>query len=333
MLPKSVLSSPAADITVLKNPVALGAWLYSAHCVRCHGTYGQQRMAAEFDDDEELIMAFEQENCRIKWGRQYGGELRKKESKALVVFMNEFERNNSMPDLPELPPLPEDKPQIQPVKKKASLQLTEGPIERIDPQLERLLEINSIAHGAWLYTQNCYRCHLGYEKARSGQGFSRETISRTITNGKISTQMTPFSRMLGGNLTNKEIKDVVAYIMVFESYNETPALARIVTQPPKENPSALKPIGLPKFQPVTGDRTSGTVLYAKKCVQCHGPSGEGRLGRKLSGGFRVLRPDLMVKSIIKMGVPGSPMPSFSRNKGGDLSAKEIDDLVIRVLSF
>jgi mono/diheme cytochrome c family protein len=322
----------AAGEEVLEDPVVFGAWLFKAHCVRCHGDYGEERLAGEFEEERELRSAFERDRCRIKWGRRYGGKLGRKESRAIVRFMRAWEDGEGPPELPELPPLPaKDLPPPKPEAKKGySL---EAPADRIDPVLEGLLEIDPVANGAWLYTQNCYRCHLGYEKARSGRGFSEETVRKTITNGKTSTQMTPFSRMLGGKLNNSDISAIVAYIMIFEKLGESPALAQIVTEPPQADPADMLPIGLPQFPKVAGDTANGARLYARHCARCHGMDGEGYIGRPLAKDWMVLRPDLMVKAILKQGAPGSPMPAWSQNAGGPLSAKEIDDLVSRVLAW
>jgi mono/diheme cytochrome c family protein len=323
----------AAGKEVLEDPVVFGAWLFKAHCVRCHGDYGEERLAGEFEDDGELRNAFERDRCRIKWGRRSGGKLGRKQSQALVRFMRAYEDGDGPPDLPELPPLPtaDLPPAPNPAVKKGSSLAAPG--DDVDPILKGLLAINSIARGAWLYTQNCYRCHLDYKKARSGRGFTEETVRKTVTNGKTSTQMTAFSRMLGGKLSNAEISAIVAYIMVFERLGASPALAQIVTEPPLADPADMLPIGLPQFPRITGDAANGARLYVRHCTTCHGMRGEGHVGRPLAKNWLVLRPDLMIKSILKQGVPGSPMPAWTQNAGGPLSAKEIEDVVIQVLGL
>jgi len=40
-----------------------------------------------------------------------------------------------------------------------------------------------------------------------------------------------------------------------------------------------------------------------------------------------MRKDLLVKSVLKEGVPGSLMKSWSNGKGGSFSAKDVDDVV------
>lgn len=323
----------AAGKEVTEDPVVFGAWLFKAHCIRCHGDYGKERLAGEFEDDGELRSAFEHDRCRIKWGRRSGGKLGRKESQALIRFMRAYEDGDGPPDLPELPPLPTaDLPSAPKPAVKKGYALA-APSDDVDPILKGLLAINSIARGAWLYTQNCYRCHLDYKKARSGRGFSEETVRKTVTNGKTATQMTAFSRMLGGKLSNAEISAIVAYIMIFERLGASPALAQIVTEPPQADPADMLPIGLPQFPRIAGDAANGARLYARHCTTCHGMWGEGHVGRPLAKDWLVLRPDLMIKSILKQGVPGSPMPAWTQNTGGPLSAKEIDDVVTQVLGL
>jgi mono/diheme cytochrome c family protein len=203
----------------------------------------------------------------------------------------------------------------------------------MDKSLKLLMKNNSVAHGAYLYVQNCYRCHLTYQKARNGRGVATDTLTRTIANGKTSTQMTPFSRMRGGNLKNKEIDDIVAYITAWEKLGSPLALPDGLMKAPEADPAALIPIGLPKFPLIQGDTQQGARLYARYCNRCHGSQGEGYIGPRLSKTWWSLRPDLTVKSFIKQGVPGSVMPAWSQNAGGDLSAKDIEDLVTHVIDW
>ncbi len=77
----------------------------------------------------------------------------------------------------------------------------------------------------------------------------------------------------------------------------------------------------------------GARLYAENCAVCHGENGEGRVGATLSKNWPSIRPDLTVREIISNGVPGSPMPAWSQQKGGPLSEAQIDDLVYFILSW
>jgi mono/diheme cytochrome c family protein len=77
----------------------------------------------------------------------------------------------------------------------------------------------------------------------------------------------------------------------------------------------------------------GARLYAENCAVCHGPNGEGRVGVTLAKDWPSIRPDLLVKSVIEAGVPGSPMPAWSQKNGGPLSDAEIDALMLYILSW
>jgi mono/diheme cytochrome c family protein len=319
---------------VLSDPVAFGAWLYKDHCVRCHRPYETERLASNYDE-EELKSAIEKGGCRVDWSRRYGGKLNNREIKSLVSFMMAWEDLNGPPPLPELPPIPG--PDIPPPttapKKKAAKTEDAAPEDQLDKTLKALMEINPAANGAYLYVQNCYRCHLTYQKARIGRGVATDTLKRTIVNGKTSTQMTPFSRMKGGNLRNKDIDNIVTYITAWENLGAPLALPAGLLKAPEADPAALIPIGLPKFPPIQGDAHQGARLYARYCGRCHGLTGQGYIGPRLAKTWWSLRPDLTIKSFIKQGIPESVMPAWSQNAGGSLSAKDIEDLVTHVINW
>ncbi len=77
----------------------------------------------------------------------------------------------------------------------------------------------------------------------------------------------------------------------------------------------------------------GEQLFAENCAVCHGNDGQGRVGATLSKDWPSLRPDLLVKSTIENGVPGSPMPAWSQAKGGPLTQAEIDAIVAYILTW
>jgi mono/diheme cytochrome c family protein len=77
----------------------------------------------------------------------------------------------------------------------------------------------------------------------------------------------------------------------------------------------------------------GEQLFAENCAVCHGSDGQGRVGATLSKDWPSLRPDLLVKSTIENGVPGSPMPPWSQAKGGPLTQAEIDAIVAYILTW
>lgn len=320
-----------ASDEALSDPLALGAWLFVNHCERCHGPYENERIASAYDDGRQLKRAVEKDRCRVSWAARFGGPLNNRKIDAVVRYMQTWEELDAPPDLPDLPP-PEviEAPKTAPRDEKPAVTVAADTAEPLDRAYTVLMDSNPVAHGAYIYTLNCYRCHLSYEKARMGKGTSGETVKRTVANGKTSTQMKAFSRMKGGELKNSEIDAVVRYITAWERAGQPLAIAPRLLQAPDTDPAMLRPVGLPRFPTVKGDRPKGERIFAANCTRCHGTSGQGYIGRRLAKRWGVVRPDLRIKSIVKQGVPGSPMPAWSQNAGGPLGAMDVDDLVIFV---
>jgi mono/diheme cytochrome c family protein len=200
-------------------------------------------------------------------------------------------------------------------------------------EVKQATEGSSLAMGAYLYTANCYRCHLSYERARMGKGVTLETVERTISNGKSATSMKPFSRRKGGDLKVAEIRAIVEYVAAWETLGEEPALPEVLFTPPTPDPARYLPILPAKVAPVAGDAERGVGVYAVYCVSCHGADGEGGLGPALARPWYGLRPDLTIRSAIQRGVPGSIMPAWSDTTGGPLTDEQIDDLVALLLGW
>jgi mono/diheme cytochrome c family protein len=84
----------------------------------------------------------------------------------------------------------------------------------------------------------------------------------------------------------------------------------------------------PDDRPVPEDQvTDFGKLFARNCAGCHG--GEGKLGPapplndKL---FLAIVPDDELLRVVREGRPGTPMPAFARDKGGPLTAKQVEAL-------
>jgi mono/diheme cytochrome c family protein len=84
----------------------------------------------------------------------------------------------------------------------------------------------------------------------------------------------------------------------------------------------------PEDRPVPEDQvTDFGKLFARNCAGCHG--GEGKLGPapplndKL---FLAIVPDDELLRVVREGRPGTPMPAFAREKGGPLTAKQVEAL-------
>jgi mono/diheme cytochrome c family protein len=327
----------AQDTDVLQDPVVFGAWLYEGKCVTCHGPYGQERVASTYERDDELSTAIEggSGGCFIDWGYRNGGPLRSKDVQALIAFMRAWEALGGPPDLPALPlqPTPTSLPTPTLSSQGARASPTPPPNAELNPQVKVIIEGSELAMGAWLYTQNCHRCHLAYDVYRMGSGLATETIERNINKGKIGTTMPAFSRREGGELKAREIRAIVAYITAFEALDAPPALPEVLFTPPTPDPQDFLMIPLPQIAAVQGDALNGERLYARYCSACHGFRGEGGLGAPLARAWPSLRPDLMVRAALVAGIPGTVMPAWERRGGGDLSEEEIHDLVTYVLAL
>jgi mono/diheme cytochrome c family protein len=84
--------------------------------------------------------------------------------------------------------------------------------------------------------------------------------------------------------------------------------------------------GQPKDKPVPEDQvTDFGKLFARNCAGCHG--GEGKLGPAppLNDAlFLAIIPDDELLRVVREGRPGTPMPAFAREKGGPLTAKQVE---------
>lgn len=332
---QKVAQQNSASKDVLDDPVVLGAYVYRNNCVRCHSTYGEARLAEEYDAEDELHEAIAGQGCRLSWAREAGGELGRSEIEGLTAYMFIWERENREPELPMLPPPPE-KPEQRPISKKmAAAEKTNQKKSDHDlpPALMDVLSQNRVAFGGYLYTRNCYRCHLSYERSRLGRDSSEEALIRIIQEGKTSTQMKPFSQLLGGKLKNSEIKAIATYILTWERLGETVVIADALLTPPAIDPSDLKPFRLPRFPMVEGDSEAGVSLYKDFCTSCHGDRGEGKIGPSLTRSQARIRPDLYFKGIMKKGIPHSLMKGWGKEGGGNFTAKDIDDVVALLMSW
>lgn len=317
----------AADGDALKDPIVHGAWLYRGKCVSCHRDYETSRLAAPYDTKKDLSNAIGEGGCQISWASKVGGELRRSEIGALVAYFVKWEKEQEEPDLPELPAQP--KPVIQSVPQKGPKKNSETSAQKdpFRPALMAVLKKNKIAYGGYLYTKNCYRCHLTYEQGRMGRGLSTRDVNRFVKEGKTSTQMTPFSRTLGGPLKKSEIDAIVGYVNRWEEAGESPAIAPELLAPPSFSANDFKPMRLSRYTEIAGDNSAGKSVYRRNCSRCHGMQARGYIGPALSRQIWVTRPDLYMKSVIKSGIPGSLMRPWEVNKQGNLSPKDVEDLV------
>jgi mono/diheme cytochrome c family protein len=254
------LSAPARGQTagdVLADPVAMGAWLYQGNCVRCHGDYGSERFASGLAPKElkAKIGGTKSSACSIKWAAAKGGPLVNKQIDAIVAYIGAWEASGAAPELPPLPAYPTATPEPAPTQT-VSAALTGGAPEPTpaavalagansagaapqDAELQAALAQDPIYAGAYLYTQNCYRCHLGYEQARMGSSLTAEVVQNTITQGKAGTSMPAFALTSGGSLKRRDIAAVVAYITAWETAGAAPNVPPVVAAAIKHSAEAI----------------------------------------------------------------------------------------------
>jgi mono/diheme cytochrome c family protein len=288
-------------------------------------------------DEDELLEAIEggSGGCSVDWSIRQGGSLRVAEIKDLAVFILAWEDQGQEPKLPPLPPQPTPTPRSTPTPaadrpRPAS---TATPTPALDPAVQLAIDSSELSRGAWLYTQNCHRCHLAYEQGRQGKGLTESRIEKVIKRGKDGTSMTAFSVREGGDLTATEIRSIVAYVIAWETLDAAPALPDGLFIPPTPDPADLEMIELPIVPAVSGDPLNGARLYDQHCARCHGLRGEGAIGPQLAKVWPSLRADLTIKSTIANGVPGTLMPGWSQAEDGRLSEGDIDDLVELLLQW
>jgi cytochrome c oxidase cbb3-type subunit 3 len=76
------------------------------------------------------------------------------------------------------------------------------------------------------------------------------------------------------------------------------------------------------------DVTDFTTLYQQNCAGCHGA--DGRLGAAIDLNNPVylgIIDDTSMRRVIAQGVPGTPMPQFAPEAGGNLTRHQIDLLI------
>lgn len=316
----------------LADPVVRGAWLYEGNCVRCHGAYAAARLGEDKTSKalKAEISGEDRQGCAIDWSISRGGVLAVKEIGALVNFVEAWEEERGDLSLPPLPPQPTPTPAPSPTAATDAEALpatlsTPTPTP-LPPDLMLALDGNPVARGAWLYVQNCYRCHQDYSTGRMGLGLERDRIERTIQAGKIGSNMPGFAINQGGTLGASEIKLIVAYIDAWESLGAAPVL------PPAVQEIMPQPLDPARLAPVQGDAEQGALHFGAYCAACHGSAGQGGAGPALARFWPGAQPDLMLLAVISQGVPGSAMRGWAHEYGGPLDSQAAHDLVAFLLS-
>jgi mono/diheme cytochrome c family protein len=81
-------------------------------------------------------------------------------------------------------------------------------------------------------------------------------------------------------------------------------------------------------RPVRSDQiTDFATLYGRNCAGCHGADGKFGPAPPLNDPlFLAIVPDSVLLQLVADGRPGTPMPGFSRKKGGSLTDEQVEAL-------
>ena len=334
LLPATVAAETPTQAD-LDDPVIHGAWLYEGNCTRCHDAYGDERVGRGATRDEivDALSGDARRNCAVTWPRTAGGTLGRQELKDIAAFIVAWEDAGGALNLPELPPQPTATSTDTPTPSTAPTATPAPPTATPHPllaPLDDIFAVDPVARGAWLYQENCYRCHYDYggSAGRMGATNDVDAIFDNVANGNDS--MEAMSVRNGGTLLNSHINAVISYIMAWEAAGAEPDLPAAVTDAiaavwPER--STTGPMIL------TGDVVHGGELFALYCVACHGAAGEGGVGKTLAKTWAVARPDITVRTTIVSGVPGTEMIAWSQTQGGVLTAEDVEDLVAYILNL
>ncbi len=214
------------------DPGASGERLYAENCAVCHGAQGQGRIGATLAKDwpsirPDLTVKTIIENgvpgsVMPAWSQAKGGPLTSAEIDALATYILSWQTGGAAQISPQ--PTATLIPPITPI-----------PNVQGDPN-----------RGAELFSENCMVCHGGEGQGRIGATLAKSwpgirpdlNVRNTIVNGIAGSLMPAWSRSNGGPLSEKDIDDLVAYILYLSKTNPviivSPAVQPIV--PPGESP-------------------------------------------------------------------------------------------------
>jgi mono/diheme cytochrome c family protein/rhodanese-related sulfurtransferase len=172
--------------------------------------------------------------------------------------------------------------------------------------------------GAPLYLALCAPCH-----GIQGQGYaadhapslvnptflesaSDDFLRRSIGAGRPGTSMAAYAKALGGPLDPAGVDRLVGFLR-----DHGPA--------PRQLPAGA-----------AGDAAIGAVIYAKRCVVCHGDTRtRGEAVSLANPQLQVTASDAFLRHAIVNGRPGTKMEAFA----GQLTDRELDGVVAYIRSF
>ncbi len=184
-------------------------------------------------------------------------------------------------------------------------------------------------NGGRLFVENCAVCHGADGHGRAGANLTdfpgisiNAALIETIRSGIAGTRMPAWGQENGGPLTENDIEDLAAYILVV--FSGTEPLAPL----PTYQPEPVTPVpGVP------GDPGAGSVVYQSNCTVCHGAQGQGGIGGNLAKSWPGNEPLAYILKVVTDGIPGSTMPAWLQGTGGPLSIAEVADVSAYVLTL
>ena len=188
------------------------------------------------------------------------------------------------------------------------------------PELLAAFAADPVAHGAWLYTRNCQRCHQTYATARMGQGLDTELVKQRIQEGNPGSNMPALSFRLGGPLKTADINAVVAFIATWEGAGGPPVLPPVVAAAvaAEAKAAAAAAVALPAGAAALEPAARGLLYYGTLCAACHGAAGEGGTGPALAQFRPEMRPENALRTVIAAGATGTAMIAWNQAQGGIL---------------
>ena len=190
-------------------------------------------------------------------------------------------------------------------------------------------EIGDPEKGGRLFVENCAVCHGVDGKGRVGANLNDfpgiaidAALVETIRSGIPGTRMPAWGQASGGPLSENDIEDLTAYILV--ALGGTEPLAPLPT---------YQPVPVQPQPGIPGDAGAGSVVFQANCAVCHGAQGQGGIGGKLAKSWPGNDPLAYVVKVVSDGIPGSTMPSWLHANGGPLTATEIADVGAYVMTL
>jgi mono/diheme cytochrome c family protein len=172
-------------------------------------------------------------------------------------------------------------------------------------------ETASAALGAPLYLLHCTRCHgvqgegvyaPPLRNSQFIQAGDDQSVFDTIADGRPGTEMPAWLRIKGGNLSDAEIGDVVAYLHTLQEVAALPPATPMPPEPTEAPPPPNAPTPEPARPSVpggpgpavslTGDVAQGEVDFGDFCADCHGPEGREKVGAPNPGSDDGVVPEL-----------------------------------------